>query len=133
MSGATRGPLPKVTSAILQLHTVDEPMALVPVRTIVPDFIFLVYGALTRSGVTPVMITWGADQEKGEFRLEKMETRPGKLALFTVPKLYIKTTLVTMDGLIDRQPARVPRAGPKPSHVDHSVQPPARSMPGTGY
>jgi hypothetical protein len=31
------------------------------------------------------------------------KTRDGKLSLFTVPKLYIKTTLITMDGLIDQK------------------------------
>jgi hypothetical protein len=98
------GPLPKVQAAVDRLRAINEPIALVPVRTIVPDFIFPVYDALAKGGVTPVLITWGADTDKSTFRFVKAETRDGKLSLFIVPKLYIKTTLVTMDGIINQQP-----------------------------
>jgi hypothetical protein len=102
-------PLPKVQEAIRQLRTVDEPIALVPVRMLAPDFIFPVYTALLKGGVTPVLITWGDDQNKNSFRLVKTETRDGKASLFSVPKLYMKTTLITMDGLFDKQPISAPR------------------------
>ena len=103
------GPLPKVQAAVERLRAIDEPMALVPVRTIVPDFIFPVYDALVKGGVTPVQIDWGGDQEKNQFRFVESKTRDGKLSLFTVPKLYIKTTLITMDGIINQQPAPAER------------------------
>jgi len=80
-------------------------MALVPVRNVVPDFIFPVYAALEKGGVVPLEITWGGDQDKNFFRLTDIGTRDGKLALFTVPKLYVKTTLITMDGMTPDQPA----------------------------
>jgi hypothetical protein len=99
----TNGPLPKLQAAVESLRTVNEPMALVPVRTIAPDFIFLVYGALVKAGVTPVLIDWGGDTDKSTFRFVEAKTRDGKLSLFTVPKLYMKTTLITMDGLIDQK------------------------------
>jgi hypothetical protein len=104
------GPLPKVQAAVEHLRAIDEPMALVPVRNIVPDFIFPVYDALIKGGVTPVLITWGSDQEKNHFQFVESKTRDGKLSLFTVPKLYVKTTLITMDGIIDQQPATGPRS-----------------------
>jgi hypothetical protein len=103
------GPLPKVQSAIEHLRVITEPVSLVPVRTLVPDFIFPVYQALTKGGVTPVLITWGDDQNKNTFRFIEANTREGKASVFTVPKLYMKTTLITMDGLIDKQPAGEPR------------------------
>jgi hypothetical protein len=103
------GPLPKIQAAVDRLRAINEPMALVPVRTIVPDFIFPVYAALVKGGVTPVLITWGGDQEKNQFRFVESKTRDGKLSLFTVPKLYIKTTLITMDGIINQQPAPAER------------------------
>jgi hypothetical protein len=78
-------------------------MALVPVRTISPDFIFLVYDALVKAGVTPILVTWGGDTDKSTFRFLEAKTRDGKSALFTVPKLYMKTTLITMDGMIDQK------------------------------
>lgn len=102
------GPLPKIQAAVERLRAIDEPMALVPVRNIVPDFIFPVYAALVKGGVTPVLINWGGDQEKNHFRFVESKTRDGKLSLFTVPKLYVKTTLITMDGMIKEQPAQVP-------------------------
>jgi hypothetical protein len=100
------GLLPKVQTAVAALRTINEPIALVPVRTIAPDFIFPVFDALIKGGVTPVLITWGDDQqEKNYFRFAEAQTRDGKLSLFTVPKFYTKTTLVTMDGIVNEQPA----------------------------
>jgi len=102
------GPLPKVQAAVERLRAINDPMALVPVREIVPDFIFPVYAALVKGGVTPVQINWGDEQEKNHFQFVEAATRDGKLSLFTVPKLYIKTTLVTMDGMVKEQPVPVP-------------------------
>jgi hypothetical protein len=102
------GPLPKVQAAIAQLQVMSDPMALVPVRNIVPDFIFPVYAALERGGVTPLLINWGDGETKNHFRFLGQKAREGSAALFTVPKLYIKTTLVTMDGLIKEQPVHEP-------------------------
>ena len=104
------GVLPKVQAAIDNLRTINEPIALVPVRTIAPDFIFPVYAALLKGGVTPISITWGDNQNKNYFRFLGAKTRDGKLSLFTVPKLYVKTTLITMDGMIKEQPAPGPRS-----------------------
>jgi hypothetical protein len=103
------GPLPKVQAAVEHLRLITEPIALVPVRTLAPDFIFPIYQALARGGVTPVLITWGDDHNKNNFRLIESKTRDGKQSLFTIPKLYMKTTLISMDGLIDQQPAAEPR------------------------
>ena len=122
-------PLPKVTQAIADLRAVDEPMALVPVRTVVPDFIFVVYDALLKSGVTPLMITWGSGPEKGTFRLANIQTLPYDAKLFSVPKLYIKTTLITMDGMIDSQPAPGLRGNLNPPRVDH-LAPSTPRVPG---
>ena len=86
-----------------RLRAINEPMALVPVRTIVPDFVFPVYDALVKGGVIPILITWGGDRDKNQFRFVEAKTRDGKPGLFTVPKLYMKTTLITMDGIIDQK------------------------------
>lgn len=95
-------PLPKVTAAVAQLRAINEPMSLVPVRPVVPDFIFPIYDSLTKAGVTPVLITWGDAQRPNRFQLDEVSTRPAKVSMFTVPKIYVKTTLVTMDGIIDQ-------------------------------
>jgi hypothetical protein len=112
-------PLPKVAAAIATLRQVNEPMALVPVREVVPDFIFPVYDALTKAGVTPILVTWGSDTAKGSFRLLDEKTRPYEAKLFTLPRLYVKTTLVTMDGMVPEQPAPGLRGNASPSRVDH--------------
>ena len=98
------GPLPKVQYAIANLRAMSEPMALVPVRDVAPDFIFPVFAGLAKGGVTPLLITWGSGQEKHHFRFLGATTRNGELSLFTVPKLYVKTTLITMDGMTGDQP-----------------------------
>jgi hypothetical protein len=97
------GPLPKLQAAVERLRAINEPMAMVPVRTIVPDFVFPVYAALVKGGVIPILITWGGDRNKNHFRFVEAKTRDGRLSLFTVPKLYMKTTLVTMDGIVDQK------------------------------
>lgn len=58
------GVLPKVQAAVQHLRMINEPIALVPIRTIVPAFIFPVFDALAKGGVTPVLITWGATRAK---------------------------------------------------------------------
>ena len=120
------GPLPKVTEALTHLRAVNGPMALVPVRVVVPDFIFPVYDALTKAGVTPVMITWGGDTQKSTFRLAEQKARPYEAKLFSVPKTYVKTTLITMDGMVPEQPAPGLRGSATPPRVDHLTpgQPP---------
>ena len=95
--------LPQVRNALAHLRAIDEPIALVPVRTIVPESIFPVYDALLKGGVTPILITWGSDGDKNHFRFLDAKTRGGKISLFTVPRLYMKTTLITMDGMLDKK------------------------------
>lgn len=106
-----------VEHAELVLRAVNEPMALVPVRNFMPPLAFVAWDALTRGGVTPVLMTWGSDEDKNRVALVSVKQREGKLSYFEVPKLYVKTTLVTMDGIGNqKQPA--PRQGetPMPRH-----------------
>ena len=95
------GPLPKMQAALERLRTINEPIALVPVRSLVPPLIFTIYDALVKGGVTPVLIKWGGERDKNSFSYMESKTRDGKLSLFTVPKVYMKTTLVTMDGILN--------------------------------
>lgn len=129
MAWCYAGPLPRVTEALTRLREVDEPIALVPIRTVVPDFIFPVYDALTKAGLTPVQINWGSDADKGMFRLADQKTRAYDARLFTVPKLYMKTTLITMDGMIPEQPAPDLRGNAKPPPIDH-LTPTRNPVPG---
>ncbi|MCE0483073.1 MAG: hypothetical protein LV479_02410 [Methylacidiphilales bacterium] len=100
---ATSSPLPQIRAALDRLRIMNEPMALVPIRTLVPPSIFPVCDALTKGGMTPVEILWGSDQDKNSFAFVKAETRTPRADFFSVPKLYMKTTLITMDGMIDQK------------------------------
>jgi len=97
------GPLPKLQTAVERIHTINEPMALVAIRTLIPPFVFPVFGALVRGGVTPVVISWGSEHAKNSFAFVECKSREVKPDLFTVPKLYMKTTLVSMDGMMDQK------------------------------
>ena len=112
------GPLFRVTAAIAHLRETDEPITLVPIRTVAPDFIFPVCDALAKSGLTPVQITWGHGATAGMFRLVEQKSLPYDARLFTVPKLYVKTTLITLDGMIPEQPMPGSRSHPAP-RVNH--------------
>jgi hypothetical protein len=118
------GPLPGVTNAVACLRETDEAITLVPIRTLVPDFIFPVYTALSKSGLVPVQINWGSGPDKGEFRLVDQKTRPYDAKLFAVPTLYRKTTLITLDGMIPEQPMPNSRDTPA-QRVDHFKTAPA--------
>lgn len=107
-------PMPKVQAAVERLRLIDEPMSLVAIRTVAPDFIFPVYHALAKGGATPLLIVWGDDSNRNSFRLVDERSRDLKPGLFVVPKLYTKTTLVSMDGLINQQPAPAPRKAEAP-------------------
>jgi hypothetical protein len=114
------GPLPKVQGALAGLRAINEPIALVPVRTLVPPFVFQVNDSLTKGGVTPLLISWGDEQEKNRFEVLSVKSREGKESLFTVPKLYVKTTLVTMDGIGNQKPqtgAIAPATPPPRQHL----------------
>ncbi|HEX4141787.1 MAG TPA: hypothetical protein VHY09_15670 [Candidatus Methylacidiphilales bacterium] len=123
------GPLPRVTTAVARLRETDEPITLVPIRTLVPDFIFPVYDALGKSGLVPVRINWGSDTEKGEFRLVDQKTRPYDARVFAVPPLYRKTTLITLDGMIPEQPMPNSRSNAAP-RVDHLAPTPQATPAG---
>jgi hypothetical protein len=94
---------PKIQTALDRLHTINETMALVPLRPLVPAFVFQVYATLAKGDVMPIAMTWGSGRELNSFAVVDIKTRPGKPDLYTVPKLYMKTTLVSMDGLIDQK------------------------------
>jgi hypothetical protein len=96
--------VPKVVSAMAQLRDINDPIALVPVRELVPPFVFEIWDSLSKGGVTPLLITWGDEQDKNRFELLSLKTREGRADLFTVPRLYVKTTLITMDGIGNQKP-----------------------------
>jgi hypothetical protein len=100
-------PLPKVRDALARLREINEPIALVPVRSLVPAFVFEVVDDLAKGGVTPVDIAWGDDPDKNHFTLVSVKTREGRAKLFAVPSLYVKTTLVTMDGIGNQKPGGI--------------------------
>jgi hypothetical protein len=91
--------IPEVDQALATLKEMNEPMALVPVRTLVPPLIFVAWEALHKAGVSPVQLSWGSDTEFNQMTLVSVKHRDGRVSDFQVPKLYMKTTLVTMDGI----------------------------------
>jgi hypothetical protein len=106
--------VPQVEQALTLLQTVNEPIALVPVRDFVPPLVLVAWKALTKGGVTPVLMTWGSDTESDRFALVNFKQRDGKLSYFQVPREYLKTTLVTMDGIGNQKPVTGKRDAPPP-------------------
>jgi hypothetical protein len=119
------GTIPQVQTAVAQLRAINDPIALVPVRTLVPPVVFEVYGDLDKGGVTPVSIIWGGDEDRNRFELSSIKRREGSATLFAVPKLYIRTTLVTMDGIGDQKPPSPGKVQtqPKPEQNEHLLTP----------
>ncbi len=103
--------IPEVEQALATLKEMNEPMALVPVRTLLPPLVFVAWQSLQKAGVTPVQLTWGSDTEFNQMTLVSVKHREGKVGDFQVPKLYVKTTLVTMDGIGNQRAQGTHRAG----------------------
>jgi hypothetical protein len=103
-----------VEQALAILQTVNEPIALVPVRDFVPPLVFVALKALTKGGVTPVLMTFGSENNSDRFALVNVKQREGKLSYFQVPKVYMKTTLVTMDGIGNQKSITARRDQPIP-------------------
>ena len=91
--------IPEVEQALAILKEMNEPMALVPVRPLMPPLVFVAWQALHKAGVSPVELTWGSDTEFNRMTLVSVQRREGRVSDFQVPKVYVKTTLVTMDGI----------------------------------
>lgn len=115
--------IPEVEQALATLQTINEPIALVPVRNFMPPTAFVAWHAMTKGGVTPVLMTWGSDAEFNRFLLAGFKQRDGRVEDFRVPKVYIKTTLITMDGIgnqsvqgTHRAPQTTPAPTPAPSN-----------------
>ena len=102
-------PAPLVTNALAQLRAINEPIALVPVRELVSPFVFEMCDSLARGGATPLLLSWGDEQDRNRFELLSVKTREGRADLFTVPRLYVKTTLITMDGIGKQKAPGAPR------------------------
>jgi hypothetical protein len=126
----TAGVMPEVQAAIQTLRAMNEPVALVPVRMLMPTTVFIPFDAMFKAGVTPVLITWGPSQDADKFALVSIKRRDGRLTMFEKPKDYRPTTLMTMDGLTNRNlsaPTQTNMAPAEPAHA-HLDNP----LPGSG-
>jgi hypothetical protein len=110
--------LPPVEQALSILQTVNEPIALVPVRDFTPPLVFVALKAFTKGGMTPIQMTFGSDSNADHFNLLNVKQRDGKLSYFEVPKVYIRTTLVTMDGIGNQKPVSGPHNEPVPQQIN---------------
>jgi len=115
----TAGLQPPIEQAIATLKEMNEPMALVPVRELVPPLVFVAWGALTKAGVTPIDLTWGGDTDANHFAFVSARQREGKLSYFQIPKLYRRTTLVSMDGIANQKAADTHHVQEPPPQIQH--------------
>ena len=127
----TAGLQPPIERAMATLKEINEPMALVPVRELVPPLVFVAWKALTRAGVTPIDLTWGGEGETSHFAFVSTRQREGRIAYFQIPPLYRKTTLLSMDGIGNQKPTelrRAPDQGPAPIQHDPPNTPGAEPL-----
>jgi hypothetical protein len=90
---------PPIERALATLKAINEPMALVPVREIVPPLVFVAWKTLTKAGVTPIDMTWGGEGDSNRFIFVNVKEHEGRISYFQIPDLYRKTTLLSMDGI----------------------------------
>lgn len=103
-----------------RIKEVNEPMALVPVRPVLPPEFFVAVDSLYKAQVTPVEVAWGGtkqsrDDDRTRLTLRSIESKQISPALFTVPKTYLPSKLQALEGVVDEdkdKPTPVPV--PKP-------------------
>jgi hypothetical protein len=97
----TEDVVPDADRAFKELREVNEPMALVPIRELVPPIVFMVYDQLHKSHITPLFIHWGGAKQGNTFSCTKVEYESYSPNLFHIPGSFRKTTLATMDGIMN--------------------------------
>jgi hypothetical protein len=125
----TAGLQPPIERSVATLREINEPMALVPVRELMPPLVFVAWNALTKAGVTPISLTWGSEGAMNHFQFVSAKQREGKISYFQIPSLYRKTTLISMDGIGNQKPTGLqpaPAQGPVPIPHDSSPILPGR-------
>jgi len=110
-----------IESAVATLREINEPMALVPVRELVPPLIFVAWPPLTKAGVTPIDLAWGGQSDASRFTVDGIRQREGKAADFRIPALYRRTTLSSMDGIGNQKPVDVHAVQQIPTATPHDA------------
>jgi hypothetical protein len=124
----TPGLQPPIERAMATLKEINEPMALVPVRELVPTLVFVAWKALTKAGVTPIDLKWGGEGDMNHFAFVSVKQREGKISYFQIPPLYRKTTLLSMDGIGNQKPTELHRS---PDHGPTPIQHNTLTTPGS--
>ena len=109
----TAGLQPPLERAIATLKEINEPMALVPVRELVPPLVFVAWSTLTKGGVTPIEMKWGGDADANRFAFVSAKTAGGQGQLFPDPE-SLSPNHPSLDGRHrqsegDRNPTRPER------------------------
>lgn len=89
-----------------RIKEVNEPIALVAVRPVMPPEFFVAVDSLYKAQVTPVEIAWGGTKQargddKTRLTLTSIQTKEVSPALFVVPKTYLPTKLLALEGITE--------------------------------
>lgn len=84
-----------------RLKQVNEPMALVAVRPMLPPEFFVVVDSLYKAEVSPVEIAWGDHDDRTRLTLVRIEHKEVPVSLFQVPQTYLPSKLQALEGIVD--------------------------------
>jgi hypothetical protein len=93
--------LPGLKLSLDQIKKINEPMALVPVRPILPAIAFRVVDSLFKAHVTPIEILWGDGGDRNRLTLTRLESKKMDLKSFAVPNTFRKVQLNALDGILE--------------------------------
>lgn len=90
-----------------RLKEINEPMALVPVRPVLPPEFFAVVDSLYKAQVTPVEVGWGNTEKRTDdgtkLTLISIQSKEISPEVFQVPKTYLPTKLQALEGIVDEE------------------------------
>lgn len=89
-----------------RIKEVNEPIALVAVRPVMPPEFFVAVDSLYKAQVTPVEVAWGGTKQsrgddKTRLRLVSIQTKEVSPKLFAVPEGYLPAKLQALEGVTD--------------------------------
>lgn len=84
-----------------RIKEINEPMALVPVRPVMPPEFFVVVDSLYKAQVSPVEISWGEKEDKTRLTLISIQHKEVPASQFQVPETYLPSKLQALEGIVD--------------------------------
>jgi hypothetical protein len=89
-----------------RLREINEPMALAPLRPLLPPLYFVVAESLRKAGVTPVELSWTQHSSPSQVTFQGAGEKKTESGQWKIPEGYLKSEMGALEGITPRPVAR---------------------------